>query len=175
VNGELAPLGLPPGSFGIEIEAVEVGPKGADRVTFTFAPNPGEPARPLGRIASGGEASRLSLAIKVVLAAADETPLLVFDEIDAGVGGRNAAALGERLRALSRYHQVVCVTHLAQVAARADAHLRVGKRVSGGRTLTEATELTAEERTAEIAAMLAGEGAGDEALAAAEALLRAAT
>ena len=175
VNGELAPLGLPPGSFGIEIEAVEVGPNGADRVTFTFTPNPGEPTRPLGRIASGGEASRLSLAIKVVLAAADETPLLVFDEIDAGVGGRNAAALGERLRALSRYHQVVCVTHLAQVAARADAHLRVGKRVSGGRTLTEATELTAEERTAEIAAMLAGEGAGDEALAAAEALLRAAT
>jgi len=175
VNGELAPLGLPSGPFGIETEAVEVGPRGADRVTFTFAPNPGEPARPLGRIASGGEASRLSLAIKVVLAAADETPLLVFDEVDAGVGGRNAAALGERLRALSRYHQVLCVTHLAQVAAHADAHVRVGKRVSGGRTVTEAKELTPEERTAELAAMLAGEGAGDEALAAAEALLRAAT
>jgi len=175
VNGELAPLGLPSGSFGIEIDAVEMGPNGADRVTFTFAPNPGEPTRPLGRIASGGEASRLSLAIKVVLAAADETPLLVFDEVDAGVGGRNAAALGERLRALSRYHQVLCVTHLAQVAAHADAHVRVGKRLSGGRTVTDATELTAEERTAELAAMLAGEGAGDEAHAAAEALLRAAT
>jgi DNA repair protein RecN (Recombination protein N) len=175
VNGELAPLGLPTGSFGIEVDSVEVGPRGVDGVTFTFAPNPGEPARPLGRIASGGEASRLSLAIKVVLAAADETPLLVFDEVDAGVGGRNAAALGERLRALSRYHQVLCVTHLAQVAAHADAHVRVGKRVSGGRTVTEATELTAEERTTELAAMLAGEGAGDEAHAAAEALLRAAT
>lgn len=175
VNAELGPLGLPSGSFAVEIETSEIGPQGGDRVTFAFAPNPGEPSRPLGRIASGGEASRLSLAIKVVLAAADETPLLVFDEIDSGVGGRNAAALGQRLRALSRYHQVLCVTHLAQVAAHADAHIRVGKRVSEGRTMTEARELTAEERTAELAAMLAGEGAGDEARAAAEALLRAAS
>jgi len=175
VNAELAPLGLPAGSFGIVIEPTEVGPAGSDRMTFTFAPNPGEPPRPLGRIASGGEASRLSLAIKVVLAAADETPLLVFDEIDAGVGGRNASALGSRLKALSAYHQVLCVTHLAQVAAQADVHLRVGKRVVDGRTTTEARELQAEERTVELAAMLAGEGAGDEAHAAAEALLRSAT
>lgn len=175
VNAELGPLGLPVGSFGVEVEAVEVGPRGGDRVTFTFAPNPGEPPRPLGRIASGGEASRLSLAIKVVLAGADETPLLVFDEVDAGVGGRNAAALGERLRALSAHHQVLCVTHLAQVAAHADAHLRVGKRVIDGRTVTEVTELAADARTAELAAMLAGEGAGDAAHAAAEALLRSAS
>ena len=175
VNAELAPLGLPAGSFGIVIEPTEVGPAGSDRMTFTFAPNPGEPPRPLGRIASGGEASRLSLAIKVVLAAADETPLLVFDEIDAGVGGRNASALGSRLKALSAYHQVLCVTHLAQVAAQADVHLRVGKRVVDGRTTTEARELQAEERTVELAAMLAGEGAGDEAHAAAEALQRSAT
>jgi DNA repair protein RecN (Recombination protein N) len=173
VNAELPPLGLPAGSFAVEIEPVELGPTGADRVTFTFAPNPGEPPRPLGRIASGGEASRMSLAIKVVLAASDETPLLVFDEIDAGVGGRNAGALGERLRALSRYHQVLCVTHLAQVAAHADAHVRVGKRVTDGRTLTEVRELDPDERATELAAMLAGEGAGDEAHAAAEALLRA--
>ncbi|MDQ2689808.1 MAG: DNA repair protein RecN, partial [Chloroflexota bacterium] len=150
------------------------GPTGADRVIFTFAPNPGEPPRPLGRIASGGEASRLSLALKVVLAAADETPLLVFDEIDAGVGGRNASALGERLRALSAYHQVLCVTHLPQVAAHADAHVVVGKRVTDGRTATEARLLGAEERGRELAAMLAGEGAGEEAQAAAEALLRSA-
>jgi len=174
VNAELPPLGLPAGAFGVELEAVEAGPTGADRVTFTFAPNPGEPARPLGRIASGGEASRLSLAIKVVLAGADETPLLVFDEVDAGVGGRNASALGERLRALSRFHQVLCVTHLPQVAAHADAHLVIGKRVEGGRTLTDARRLGADERAAELAAMLAGEGAGDEAHAAAEALLRGA-
>ena len=175
VNGELAPLGLSSGSFGIDVEEAEIGPRGRDRVTFTFAPNPGEPARPLGRIASGGEASRLSLAIKVVLAASDETPLLVFDEVDAGVGGRNAAALGERLKALSAHHQVLCVTHLAQVAAHADSHLRVGKRVADGRTVTDVVDLTAEQRTAELAAMLAGEGAGDAAHAAAEALLRAAT
>lgn len=175
VNEELPPLGLPAGAFGVELEPVEIGASGGDRVVFTFAPNPGEPPRPLGRIASGGEASRLSLALKVVLAAADETPLLVFDEVDAGVGGRNAAALGERLRALARYHQVVCVTHLPQLAAHADTHLVVGKRVVGGRTTTEVRALDGEARTAELAAMLAGEGAGDEARAAAEALLRGAT
>ena len=174
VNAELPPLGLPADAFGVELGAVEIGPSGADHVTFTFAPNPGEPARPLGRIASGGEASRLSLALKVVLAAADETPLLVFDEVDAGVGGRNAAALGERLRSLSAYHQVLCVTHLPQVAAHADAHVVIGKRVADGRTLTEARVLSADERSQELAAMLAGEEAGEEAHAAAQALLRAA-
>jgi len=111
VNDELPPLGLNAGSFDIELDPIEIGSSGVDRVTFTFAPNAGEPPKPLSRIASGGEASRLSLAIKVVLAAADETPLLVFDEIDARVGGRNASALGERLRGLSRYNQELCVTH----------------------------------------------------------------
>jgi DNA repair protein RecN (Recombination protein N) len=109
-----------------------------------------------------------------VLAATDETPLLVFDEVDAGVGGRNASALGERLKSLSRYHQVLCVTHLPQVAAHADAHLVVGKRVTGGRTATEVRALDARERAAELAAMLGGDRAGEEAHAAAEALLRAA-
>ena len=174
VNAELPPLGLPTGSFGIQRDPLEAAANGADRVTFTFAPNPGEPPRPLSRIASGGEASRLSLALKVVLAAADETPLLVFDEIDAGVGGRNGSALGERLRALSRYHQVLCVTHLPQVAAHADAHIVVGKHELDGRTTTYARILDADERTTELAAMLGGEGAGDEAHAAARALLRAA-
>jgi DNA repair protein RecN (Recombination protein N) len=174
VNAELPPLGLPAGAFDVALESVEAGPTGADRAVFTFAPNPGEPARPLSRIASGGEASRLSLALKVVLAAADETPLLVFDEVDAGVGGRNAAAVGERLKALSAHHQVLCVTHLAQVAAHADAHIVVGKSTADGRTLTEAHVLAPEERAAELAAMLAGEGAGHEAHAAAEALLRGA-
>jgi DNA repair protein RecN (Recombination protein N) len=174
VNAELPPLGLPANAFGVTLEPADVGPSGADRVLFTFAPNPGEPPRPLGRIASGGEASRLSLALKVVLATADETPLLVFDEVDAGVGGRNASALGERLRALSRFHQVLCVTHLPQVAAYADAHLVVGKRVEGARTATDVRALDGEARASELAAMLAGEGAGDEAHAAAEALLRGA-
>jgi DNA repair protein RecN (Recombination protein N) len=174
VNAELPALGLPAGAFGVEVADAEIGPTGADRVTFTFAPNPGEPPRPLARTASGGEASRLSLALKVVLAGADETPLLVFDEIDAGVGGRHADALGERLRALAGYHQVLCVTHLAQVAARADAHVVVGKRVTGGRSVTEVRTVTGEARAAELAAMLAGEGAGTEARATADALLRTA-
>jgi DNA repair protein RecN (Recombination protein N) len=175
VNAELPPLGLPANAFGVELEEVEAGPAGGDRITFTFAPNPGEPPRPLSRIASGGEASRLSLALKVVLAAADETPVLVFDEVDSGVGGRHATALGERLRALAEYHQVLCVTHLAQVAAYADAHVHVGKRVVDGRTVAEASVLDAEGRSRELAAMLAGEDAGDEARAAADALLRAAS
>jgi DNA repair protein RecN (Recombination protein N) len=174
VNDELPPLGLPPVAFGVELEETDIGPSGGDRAVFTFAPNAGEPPRPLSRIASGGEASRLSLALKVVLAAADETPLLVFDEVDAGVGGRNASALGERLKSLSRYHQVLCVTHLPQVAAHADAHLVVGKRVTAGRTATEVRTLGVGERAVELAAMLGGEGASDEAHAAAEALLRAA-
>jgi DNA repair protein RecN (Recombination protein N) len=175
VNAELPPLGLPAGAFGIGLEPVEIGPSGSDRVTFTFAPNPGEPGRPLARIASGGEASRLSLALKVVLAAADETPVLVFDEVDAGIGGRHATALGQRLRDLAAFHQVLCVTHLAQVAAFADRHVHIGKRVDGGRTVAEARLLEGEERAAELAAMLAGEGAGSEARAAAEALLRSAS
>ncbi|HET8587666.1 MAG TPA: DNA repair protein RecN [Candidatus Limnocylindria bacterium] len=174
VNAELPPLGLAAGAFGVELHPIEAGPAGADRVEFTFAPNPGEPPRALARIASGGEASRLSLALKVVLAGADETPLLVFDEVDAGIGGRNAAALGERLKRLSAHHQVLCVTHLPQVAAYADAHIHVGKRVEAGRTYTDLRELSADERRSELAAMLGGEGAGDEAHAAADALLRSA-
>jgi DNA repair protein RecN (Recombination protein N) len=174
VNEELPPLGLPAGSFGVALHPVEVGARGADRVEFTFAPNVGEPPRPLARIASGGEASRLSLALKVVLAAADDTPLLVFDAVDAGVGGRNAGALGERLKRLSRHHQVLCVTHLPQVAAYADRHLHVGKRLEAGRTSTEVRLLEGAERAQELAAMLGGEAPGDEAQAAAEALLRAA-
>lgn len=174
VNRELPPLGLPAGAFGVAIEPAELGPSGADRLTFTFAPNPGEPPRPLGRIASGGEASRLSLALKVVLATADDTPLLVFDEIDVGIGGRNALELGQRLRALSAYHQVLCVTHLPQVAAHADAHIVIGKRLDAGRTTTEVRRVADDDRAAELAAMLAGEDAGSEAHAAADALLRSA-
>lgn len=175
VNAELPPLGLRGGAFGVDVRRLdEPGPRGTERVEFTFAPNPGEPPRPLGRIASGGEASRLSLALKLVLASADETPVLVFDEVDAGVGGRNAGALGERLHALARLHQVLCVTHLPQIAAYADAHIVVRKQVADGRTATEARALDFEERRRELAAMLAGESAGEEAEAAAEALLRTA-
>ena len=174
VNAELPPIGLPGDAFDIDVRPTEAGPSGADYVEFRFAPNPGEPPRPMARIASGGEASRLSLALKVVLAAADETPVLIFDEVDAGVGGRNAGPLGERLRSLATFHQVLCVTHLPQVAAFADVHVHVGKRVEEGRTYTDARILNTTERADELAAMLAGDGAGQEARATAEALLRAA-
>ena len=109
---------------------------GADGVEFLFAPNPGEPARELARIASGGELSRVALAIKTVLAHADRTPTLIFDEIDAGIGGRSADPVGRMLWRLARDHQVVCVTHLPQIAAYADAHLRIEKQSDGARTTT---------------------------------------
>ncbi|NPV07803.1 MAG: DNA repair protein RecN [Anaerolineae bacterium] len=129
---------------------------GVDRVEFLLAPNPGEPMRPLARIASGGENSRLMLALKTVLSQADDTGTLVFDEIDAGIGGRLGHVLGEKLAGLAANHQVLCVTHLPQLAAFADAHLRVGKEVIGDRTRTTVATLTREERLKELAAMLGG-------------------
>src|SRR4029077_19300054 len=123
VNAELPAIGLPVDAFGIDVRTTEVGPSGSDYVEFRFAPNPGEPPRPMARIASGGEASRLSLALKVVLAAADETPVPIFDEGDAGVGGRNPVAGGERLKILAGFPQGLCATPLPQVAAFADVHV----------------------------------------------------
>ena len=110
---------------------------GVDQVVFMLAPNPGEPPRPLARIASGGEMSRVALAIKQVLAEADDTPTLVFDEVDTGIGGRSADPIGRSLWALARRHQVLCVTHLPQIAAHADAHFRIEKLERDGRTVTE--------------------------------------
>ena len=126
-------------------------------MAFLLAPNPGEPARPLARIASGGELSRVSLAIEQVLATADATPTLVFDEVDAGIGGRSADPVGRSLWRLGRDHQVLCVTHLPQVAAHADAHLHISKHAQDGRTVTRVRELELEARVAELAAMLAGD------------------
>ena len=105
----------------------ELDASGADEVSFLLAPNAGEPPRPLARIASGGELSRVSLAIEQVLATADTTPTLVFDEVDAGIGGRSADPVGRSLWRLARHHQVLCVTHLPQIAAHADAHLHIAK------------------------------------------------
>src|SRR5215210_5189941 len=144
----------------IELDAVAVDDTGADEVVFRFAPNPGEPARSLARIASGGELSRVALAIKQVLAAADATPTLVFDEVDAGIGGRTADPVGRSLWALARSHQVLVVTHLPQIAAHADAHFRISKRERDGRTVTEIERLDRQGRIVELAAMLGGGGAG---------------
>ena len=129
---------------------------GIDRVQFLIAPNPGEPFKPLTKIASGGETSRLMLALKTILAAADATPTLIFDEIDAGISGRSGQIVGEKLWQLTRNHQVICVTHLPQIAAFADTHYNVNKQVYDERTITLVNELRPEQRVREIAYILGG-------------------
>jgi DNA repair protein RecN (Recombination protein N) len=178
VGTVLEELGFAEGVFEVAIgrrvagagePAVEVGgdalafdATGIDQVVYRLAPNPGEPARALAKIASGGELSRVALAVKRVLAEADATPTLVFDEVDTGIGGRSADPIGWSLWGLARRHQVLCVTHLPQIAAHADAHYRITKRERGGRTVTEVERLDREGRIVELAAMLGG-GPGDAA------------
>ncbi len=161
VGGELEGLGLKGCEFEVRfLESSEGSPApgrdGLDDLRFMIAPNPGEAALPLARSASGGELSRIMLALRIVLAAADEVPVLVFDEIDAGIGGATAAEVGERLAALSGFHQVICVTHLPQIAAFADAHFAVRKEEAGDRMVTRAEALDAPDRVKEIARMLSG-------------------
>jgi DNA repair protein RecN (Recombination protein N) len=178
VDGVLQELGFPDGVFEVAVgrrpagrgeaaievdgDAVVFDASGIDEVVYRLAPNPGEPPRPLARIASGGELSRVALAIKRVLAEADATPTLVFDEVDSGIGGRSADPVGRSLWGLARRHQVLCVTHLPQIAAHADAHYRIAKREREGRTVTEVERLDREGRIVELAAMLGG-GPGDAA------------
>jgi DNA repair protein RecN (Recombination protein N) len=165
VEAELAELGLPRCRFTVTLEPVEPDASGADRVTFRIAPNPGEPFAPLQEIASGGELSRIMLALEVVLAAQDDSPVLVFVEVDAGVGGRLGEVVGRALWSLARQHQVLCVSHLAQVAAYADAHIKVRKEVRGGRTHVVAERLGTRDSAAELADMV-GAGGSSRSLAA---------
>ncbi len=130
--------------------------KGVDKVEFLISLNPGEPLKPLAKIASGGETSRLMLALKSILSEADLTPTLVFDEVDVGVGGRSGGVVGEKLWALTGSHQVLCITHLPQIAAFADNHFKISKQVAGERTRTQVEELAASEQEQEIAAMIGG-------------------
>ena len=125
-----------------------------DQIVFEWAPNPGEGIQPLKAIASGGEMSRVMLALKTVLAEADAVPTLVFDEIDAGIGGLTALAVGKKLRTLSRHHQLFCVSHLPQIASCASAHFQVSKRVSKSRTFAVVTRLDSQERVNELARLL---------------------
>lgn len=129
---------------------------GIDRVQFLIAPNPGEPFKPLTRIASGGETSRLMLALKTILAGADATPTLIFDEIDSGISGRSGQVVGEKLWQLTHNHQVICVTHLPQIAAFADTHYNVNKQILENRTKTIVNELRPEQRVREIAHIMGG-------------------
>jgi len=164
---ELKELGMEKAHFQVSLtqrerdRGVEVGGKhyafdstGIDQVEFLISPNVGEPLKPLAKIASGGETARLMLAMKTVLSAADEVPVLIFDEIDAGLGGRAGNVVGRKLWALARDHQVLCVTHLPQIAAFGDTHYRVAKAVRSGRTITSLEELDPDARTEELAEML---------------------
>ena len=165
------PAGPAEPSVELDGERVAFDATGLDAVAFLIAPNPGEPARPLARIASGGELSRVALAIKQILAEADHTPTLVFDEIDTGIGGRSAEPVGRSLWELARSHQVLCVTHLGQIAAYADAQFRIEKHQRDGRTVTEVRRVEGPERIDELAQMLAGAEGGAAARASAEELL----
>jgi DNA repair protein RecN (Recombination protein N) len=170
VAAELAALGFRQSRFDIDLQSEPAlepadGPPAAarqprshgfDTVEFLFAPNPGEPPRPLRAIASSGEMARVMLALKTTLAAEDKIPVLVFDEVDANVGGETAHAVGSKMRQIARRHQVLCITHLAPVAAQADAHYRVSKEVKDGRTVTGIALLDRAARIEELARMLGG-------------------
>ena len=174
VNTELPPLKLDKARFATRLEPLpdaEWGEHGRERIIFEITTNPGMPPGPLSRIASGGELSRFLLALKVVLAEADPVPTLVFDEVDSGVGGATAAAVGERLVRLGHKLQVLVVTHSPQVAARTDQHWRVEKATAGKSAVTRLAVLDPKGRREEIARMLSGASVTDEARAAADRLM----
>lgn len=172
VSRQLEDLGFKQGKFEIEQRVIlpdegaspgtapkrpTTGATGLDEIEFQFAPNPGEPAKPLRAIASSGEMARVMLALKTVLAAQDEIPVLVFDEVDANVGGETANAVGEKMKQIATRRQVFCITHLPQVAAAADAHYVVTKQVKNGRTISEIALLDKKSRVTELARMLGGQ------------------
>ena len=170
VSIQLEDLGFKQSKFDVMITATEISSSGLDAIEFQFAPNLGEPAKPLRAIASSGEMARVMLALKTVLAAEDEIPVLVFDEVDANVGGETANAVGEKMKQIASKRQVFCITHLPQVAAAADAHYVVSKSVKNGRTISEITLLDKKSRVTELARMLGGQT--DAARKHAEALLK---
>jgi len=156
ITEELRDLGFPHGAFAVQLSETAPGPSGLDAVEFAFAPNAGEPERPLRAIASSGEISRVMLAVKAVLADHDCIPVLVFDEIDANVGGSMGTAIGTKLDRVGRRHQVLCITHLPQVAVFGTTHFAVAKEVAHGRTRTLIARLGKEARVEEVARMLGG-------------------
>ena len=169
LSKETHKLGFLKASYRIEFSEAKDGPLGMDAVTFLFSANPGVPMIPLRDVASSGEVARVMLAVKTVLAAVDEIPVLVFDEIDANIGGETACRVGEELALLGRFKQIISISHLAQVAVCADTHFRVAKHVSDGRTLSGIRRLDEAARVKEVARMLGG---GESASAHAEDMLR---
>lgn len=171
ISQELHALGFAKALFKIDLApAPQPGPTGGDRVEFIFAPNPGEAPRPLRAIASSGEMARVMLAVKTTLAEVDEIPILIFDEVDANVGGETATQVGKKLRGLGKSHQVLCITHLPQVAAQGQIHFAVEKSVQKDRTVTKLSRLEKTDRQRELARMLGGQT--DAALGLAKSLLQ---
>lgn len=172
IDAAISELGLGAASVRIAVETLpEPNETGADSVEFLFAPNPGEVLKPLAKIASGGETARLMLALKSVLAEGDRTPTLVFDEVDVGVGARSGQAVGEKLWSLSTRHQVIVISHLAQIAAFADAHFMIEKDVNNGRTVSTVRKLDGDTRLNELAEMIDGKPVSPESRAAADQLM----
>jgi DNA repair protein RecN (Recombination protein N) len=162
VESALKELALPSARFSIDIrERQSFSPRGMDQVEFLFSANPGEEVKPLAKIISGGEMSRVMLALKTILASEDRIPTLIFDEVDAGIGGATIQAVAEKLALVARHHQVICVTHSPQIAAMADNHILLYKEQAGERTLTRGVMLPEEERRAELARMLDGAAIDD--------------
>ncbi len=164
---ELASLAMPGARLEVEIRPgaeADLDEGGLDRVRFLFSANPGEEVRPLVKVASGGELSRVLLALKTVLAEVDRVPVYVFDEVDSGVGGAVAEVIGDKLSSLAAGHQIFCITHLPQIAAHATGHFSVRKRQRGGRTVSQIARLdTLSERIEEVARMVGGREVTDEA------------
>ena len=143
--------------FEMKFEQKEIfGADGFDEVEFVIATNPGEPLKPLGSVASGGELSRIMLALKTVLAKNDEIETLIFDEIDTGISGRTAQMVSEKMHMIAEHHQVICITHLPQIAAMADAHFSIEKSVENETTISTIRRLTEDEQVTELARMLGG-------------------
>jgi DNA repair protein RecN (Recombination protein N) len=172
VTDQLATLKMSKTGFGVKVQATPADAKtapyltaenqliseiGIDRATFLIAPNVGEALKPLASIASGGELSRVVLALKALLAKSESVETVVFDEVDAGIGGSVAEVVGKKLADLAKHHQVICITHLPQIAKFGDQHFRISKKVSAGRTRTSINLLDTEDRYQEIARMLGGE------------------
>ena len=189
IESRLHLLGMPNAKFKVDLrqketdglsyidfkgKKVEPGINGIDEVEFLIITNPGDDFKPLIKIASGGEISRIMLAIKSVLAEHDEMPTLIFDEIDSGISGRIARVVGEQIKELAKHHQILCITHLPQIASMGERHFKVGKYSEGNQTFAQINELSANERVSEIAALVGGEDLSDASLATAEELLNAA-
>lgn len=171
VSGHIRELAMPKADFLVQLDPVEPGPEGADKVSFLFSANPGEPLMPLSRVASGGELSRVMLAIKASSAGRAGVPTLIFDEVDTGLSGRAAAVMAKKLKEIAQHRQVIVISHLPQIAGQADRHIRIEKVEDKGRSVTRLSELDREARVHELARMLAGEEVGESALANARELL----